>query len=122
MEKGTYTDSAKRFKALLEELKITRYRFSKLVNYKSASTAQKLADGRTSITHKSATRIIEVFPQINFNYLIGKEKNIIASEEAQAIQQNIAKSKTKNEFQILNNKLDLILERLNFLEGLIENK
>jgi len=120
MEKGTYKESAKRFTAVLKELNITKYRFAKVIGYKSPSTASKLADGRTSITHKSATRFIEVFPQLNFNYLIGTEDKILASKPIQTLQRNIQKGKTENENEILNNKLDLLFDKLDKIEKLLK--
>ena len=79
-----YPKDSKIIKEICHELHITSYTLAKNLNYKSPSSIYHVEKGLNQITTIMANKIIAVYPQFNFNYLIGKggkEDKLIATDE-----------------------------------------
>jgi hypothetical protein len=66
-----YPKDAKRIKEVCDYLHITSYTLAKNLGYKSPSSIYHVEQGTNQITTKMAHKIIDIYPQFNFIYLIG---------------------------------------------------
>jgi len=88
-----YAKDAERIKEICEYLHLTSYTLSKNLGYKSPSSIYHIERGLNQITSRMAMKIIDVYPQFNFVYLIGEgsdEDTLIAPEEMARQQQNFS--------------------------------
>ncbi len=83
-----FPEDSKRMKAVLTYLGLTDYKLAKKLNYQSAGSINQITRGIVPLNDVRAKRINDVFPQISFQYLIGVDTEMIASDEMQQITMN----------------------------------
>jgi len=84
-----YPNDAKRIKEVCDYLHITSYTLAKNLGYKSPSSIYHVEQGMNQITTKMAHKIIDIYPQFNFVYLIGGHNSARGAANGLLIPQNM---------------------------------
>ncbi len=114
---------ADRLSMLANKIGTTVTALSKDIGYKNSNTFSRIITGKTNLTNKHISKIIERYPYVNHNFLKNGELPIILSPEEQLVQTTLLSvKKEKQDLMLLNimTKLELIHKEIKEIKNKID--
>lgn len=111
---------------LLLHLKISAYRLVKDLKYKNPSSIYKVLNGTQSLSKEMAEKIVLLHPDVNFNWLLGYDSDMLLSEQEGSIQKALNMNltneiKTKTNQEKVNEKILSELAEIKEMLSIIVN-